>query len=1302
MSTSQPADLLGLPRDPPTSNTNSRSNSTLAPRLIAERNRAPEAMTDDNRPRDRPVPLDKTLLKAWQINLHNSQRALDILTRHLDEDQQVSVVAVSEPPWFLRRGGSIPRFRNIRALASEAESTLALLLIREDVEATQIPVDCDRLAVARLDLAGRQQLTLLSAYIQPVTGLGWTALRRWLDLYIGGPENSSFHPIWIAGDFNSRHPLWGPPSSPTTNVAEALIAAADAFQLRLLNKFPSSPTFSSSAGDSHIDLTWCKDITSIDSWQVRDDLETLSDHKIVETQFRPPGGQLRLGSRRRNWRHAQWDKIDKAFAAEAPHWVSPAALQATNSAAAFESQVKALEEAIRKAAHPWVPLGRPSSFRKHWWNDKLAQQHTNLKRAKRRGERHRRQFGHVPTPLAEDIASKRDQLRQAIQARKREAWREFLVENTGCTRDLWSTYKRLTKPGKTQPISFLTTEEDGIIEDPQLISAKLFGKFCPDGPPLNWNRTFCDDDEAIPPVSIAEARESFLGGRPYAAPGPDGLPKAAISRAFRHAPETFAQLASTSLRLGVLPVTWQRATVVCIPKKPNPRNTLACLRPISLIGAIAKSIHQIVHHRLAQYLEVRQLLSPRQFGFRVGRGTEEALIAATTFVESNIRQHRAVYGITLDIKAAFDSLRPAVVLEQLMDWRVPRYLINWVASFFQNRELVIDLEGGSFGHRPSVGTPQGSPLSPLLFCIGIDSVLRLPLMPGTHIQAYADDLLLLGTDEFEERTQTKLQHALDRLDTEARSKGLSFAPQKCYQIRFESKIRRIAPRPLHINGQQLPQQKAVLYLGIWFDMTLSWTEQVHYAAKKVRGRLDQIRRFTGPFWGMLPAAVEKLVHMAIEPAAYYGAVVWQSVAYSARTLAPLEKAIRQACLLLAGAFRTTSYPSAFALSGVRPPTQQIIMQSLYYESRRRQKDAYAGWPSARQERSAGQSYRRIAWSRWQRSLPIKTQGSCGPLQRDWSPIPPHHRQLLDGTMSIPETERPDWLLTVALGRNPDKHSFGTCWILTSEESEFRESWWDPDWASEEEAIMVGLRNGLDKLMERTADPQLQAVQTLGIVTDTIRHKKTALRLSNVSETATQIQRRLIKWADTGHLVFWTTSTWKPGLSPFLATQQRALRAASEKEGLPKGTALSRSWQKIKIAAYLNQAALQDIKSREQSAHLTQHLGRFCKGHFPAKYLDRDPASRLSQFTANHFPSRQYLHRFGQLDAATGCPCGARLEDRDHLLLECPSLLKARRRLEGELDGPLSIACAFTHPEALSEFVEVLAKQWQETGRRWGR
>ena len=110
----------------------------------------------------------------------------------------------------------------------------------------------------------------------------------------------------------------------------------------------------------------------------------------------------------------------------------------------------------------------------------------------------------------------------------------------------------------------------------------------------------------------------------------------------------------------------------------------------------------------------------------------------------------------------------------------------------------------------------------------------------------------------------------------------------------------------------------MLYLGVWLDETLSWIPQVQSAAGKVLSRMALIRRMASPFWGLLPEAIEKLVGRVIEPAAYYGAEVWQPVAYDKQKLALLEKALRQACLLLSGSFRTSSYPTAYALAGVRP------------------------------------------------------------------------------------------------------------------------------------------------------------------------------------------------------------------------------------------------------------------------------------------------------------------------------------------------------------------------------------------------
>ena len=535
----------------------------------------------------------------------------------------------------------------------------------------------------------------------------------------------------------------------------------------------------------------------------------------------------------------------------------------------------------------------------------------------------------------------------------------------------------------------------------------------------------------------------------------------------------------------------------------------------------------------------------------------------------------------------------------------------------------------------------------------------------------------------------------------AQDRGLIFAPEKCFQIRFVKRRRRTDSLPVFLRGQQLNKKSAILYLGVWLDETTSSNTQVASAAGKVRTRLDWIRRLTGPTWGMLPEAVEKLVSRVIEPAAYFGAEVWQRAAYNERTAGHLEKVMRQACLLLAGTFRTTSYPSAYSLAGVRPPTQQIVQQALYFDARRRhRKPATPMSLQARIERSAGQCYRRIAWSRWQRATPRRPLEIPPQRIHPWSPISPSQLELLSGPASIPASERPDWILSVSTQQDRVRHRLGTSWGLFQGDNRQGESWWDPDWASEEISTLVGLYKGLCTLKERLTSTAPIRRQSLVVIVDSNRIQKAALSWTNVSETGIQIQQELLDWAMDGHSTYWATQKWKPGLSYALSEWRRSNTITEDCSGGPKGIPPDRSWIKHRIAQFLNQEAAKDIKQRNTSFHLTAHLTNFRRGHFPGKYLERPQASRLSQFAANHFPSKQYLFRFGALAESPECSCGAALEDRDHLLLECPLFHEARRKLQRQIPGTLSTACIFQFPKEMSEFVEDISAKWRQEGRIW--
>ena len=294
-----------------------------------------------------------------------------------------------------------------------------------------------------------------------------------------------------------------------------------------------------------------------------------------------------------------------------------------------------------------------------------------------------------------------------------------------------------------------------------------------------------------------------------------------------------------------------------------------------------------------------------------------------------------------------------------------------------------------------------------------------------------------------------------------------------------------------------------------------------------------------------------------------------------------------------------------------------------------------------------------------------------------------------------------WLLIVSTHKDRQRHRLGTSWGLIHGETRYGDCWSDPDWASAEISALSRLLSGLLKLRDLTHQTPQNTRQSLGLIMDSRKIQAAALRWTNVSTIGCQIQEELLHWSLEGHSSFWTTAKWRPGLSPYMAEWRRATTITQDAGHAPKGLPPDRSWIKQRIAKYLNNEALRDIKQRLTSHHLTDHLQNFRRGNFPGKYLDRMQASRLLQFAANHFPSKQYLFRFGALAESPYCACGRTLEDRDHLLLDCPLFQSARQKLQSQIDLPLSIAAVFASPKDVSEFVESICAERLRSGRRWG-
>lgn len=148
------------------------------------------------------------------------------------------------------------------------------------------------------------------------------------------------------------------------------------------------------------------------------------------------------------------------------------------------------------------------------------------------------------------------------------------------------------------------------------------------------------------------------------------------------------------------------------------------------------------------------------------------------------------------LKGAFDTFLPGRLQCQLREQRWPHWLIMWVKSFLSNRTIKIRLgetvtEESTLHH----GLPRGSPVSPILFMLYIDSILRIGKQKGNF--SYADDIAILQTGRTLTECTEQLTQDLGKLLEWGKENALSFDSGKTELQRFNQ-----APRPK--NTPELP------------------------------------------------------------------------------------------------------------------------------------------------------------------------------------------------------------------------------------------------------------------------------------------------------------------------------------------------------------------------------------------------------------------------------------------------------------------------------------------------------------------
>ena len=120
-------------------------------------------------------------------------------------------------------------------------------------------------------------------------------------------------------------------------------------------------------------------------------------------------------------------------------------------------------------------------------------------------------------------------------------------------------------------------------------------------------------------------------------------------------------------------------------KKDDPSN----FRPISLLPFIGKVFERIIFDQIQNYLNVFEILSDSQFGFRHGKSTVDAIVTLIEEIRSNLHNNSEKTKCTfLDLKKAFDTVDHNILLQRCYRYglRGPiyKFLKSYLSKGMQN------------------------------------------------------------------------------------------------------------------------------------------------------------------------------------------------------------------------------------------------------------------------------------------------------------------------------------------------------------------------------------------------------------------------------------------------------------------------------------------------------------------------------------------------------------------------------------------------------------------------------------------
>ena len=313
---------------------------------------------------------------------------------------------------------------------------------------------------------------------------------------------------------------------------------------------------------------------------------------------------------------------------------------------------------------------------------------------------------------------------------------------------------------------------------------------------------------------------------------------------------TIASLLNKALAEGTVPADFARTVVTPILKRGKDGALLDArlgdsYRDIAVCGYSAKVLSTVLAARLSHWAVTAGVIDPAQVGFVPAHGPEHHVFTLTETIKARQRRGERTSVLFVDLKKAYDLVHRETLWKVLDRMGVPTRIVSLLRNWSNLHSAVLRVNGGltaPFDVRS--GVPQGSPVSPILFNLFIESLSRhlganfqgVHALDGIYVNRllFADDIACLASSKKE------LQSVLDSIVAWCDAWGMQvgIGGGKTEAVHFagaRSDATATSYPPLRCMGKDVHFVAQYKYLGLILRHDLDMSPNSDCIAEKMRG-----------------------------------------------------------------------------------------------------------------------------------------------------------------------------------------------------------------------------------------------------------------------------------------------------------------------------------------------------------------------------------------------------------------------------------------------------------------------------------